>query len=59
MTTNKPVGTKLTKEDVKALPKVELEFHNVASVDVLLRALETIKTKMQYPYGFPPYYLAC
>lgn len=59
MKVEKKVGADLTEEDYKSLPKVELEFNNIASIDVVIKQLETLRTKMAYPYGFPAYYLAC
>lgn len=55
---DKKVGQRVNLEDVKPLPSVELEFHNVASVDVLIAHLKAIKERMMYPHGYP-FYLAC
>ena len=55
----KKVGQEVNiKNEVVNLPKVELEFHNVSSIDTLIKQLELLRNSMLYPYG-PPYYLAC
>jgi hypothetical protein len=39
------------------LPKVNMEFYNVESVDVMIKMLEIIKKNLRNPYG--DYALAC
>lgn len=50
------VGDMLTPNDVKELPKIEMEFSNPKSIDVLIKALTLIKDNYYKNYGFS---LAC
>jgi len=51
------VGEDLKEGDVTELPKIEMNFHNADSVDVMIEALKVIKNNIQYPYG--QYCYAC
>jgi len=51
-----PVGERFEKEDVNDLPKVLLEFSNIKSVDVMIKALQDIKKNWTNYYQFA---LAC
>lgn len=59
MKVDKKVGSNVEEKEYSKLPKVELEFHNAASIDVVIRHLQALKNRMQYPHGYPAYYLAC
>ena len=40
---DKKIGDRLNDEDIKELPKVEIEFFTIESVDIMIKALEVIK----------------
>lgn len=50
------VGESLTSDDIKDLPKVLLEFSNVNSIDVLIKALNAVKENWTKKYAIA---LAC
>ena len=54
---NLPIGSSAKPEDIKPLPKIEMEFSDVESIDVLIAKLEAIKFYMQY--SFDVYAMAC
>lgn len=39
------------KEDRKPLPKVELEFFDTKSIDVMITILKRVKENIEYPNG--------
>ncbi len=43
LATEKQIGDKLEEGDIQKSPKVEIEFFNPKSIDVLIEALEAIK----------------
>ena len=45
------ISVPTTKEDRKELPRVELEFFDPASVDVMIDILKKVKHNIQYPHG--------
>lgn len=45
------ISVNTTKEDRKELPKVELEFFDPASIDVMIEVLKRVKSNIQYPGG--------
>ena len=53
---DKQIGDPLEDGDTKELPKIEMEFTRLESVDIMIKALETIKKNWieQYQYS-----LAC
>ena len=51
------IGTNCQKKDRKHLPKIEMEFFQEESIDVMIKALEGIKRNLANQY--PRYYLAC
>lgn len=52
----KQIGEKLEEGDTKELPKIDMEFTRLESIDVMIKALEAIKKNWieQYQYA-----LAC
>ncbi len=59
--TEKQIGDHVEDSDKLDLPKIEMEFFNVESIDILIGALECIKKNATPPpnYGWLKYYLAC
>lgn len=47
----KKISETCEEDDQKPLPKVELEFFDPASIDVMIQMLKRIKENVQYPYG--------
>ena len=45
------IGDSVKAEDIKPLPKIDMEFSDIESIDVLIKQLERIKTHIQYPHG--------
>lgn len=45
------ISDQCQKEDLKPLPKVELEFFDPASIDVMIEILKKVKSNIQYPHG--------
>lgn len=45
----KQIGDKLKDSDIQSLPKVEMEFFNIKSIDALIGALECIKKNYTPP----------
>ena len=41
-----PIGEQWSEEDIDKLPKIEMEFFNENSVDVVIKALELIKNNI-------------
>jgi len=39
----KKIAENIDDSDIKKLPKIEMEFFDVKSIDVMIKALETIK----------------
>ena len=55
LATEKQVGDKIDKDvDIQELPKVEIEFFNTRSIDVLIGALEAIKKNYNPPPPIDP-----
>jgi len=54
---DKPVGDKkiINKEDEQSLlkktPRIEMDFENVCSVEVIIAQLQRLRHRMLYPYG--------
>jgi hypothetical protein len=59
LATEKQIGDKLVSDDIQELPKVEIEFFNTKSIDVLISALEVIKRNYTPPPSFDQLALAC
>lgn len=45
------ISTETKEEDRKPLPKVELEFFDLASIDVMIEVLKKVKSNIEYPNG--------
>jgi hypothetical protein len=50
------IGDKPTPEQIEDLPKILILFRDIKSIDVYIKALEFLKSKMN---GIPQYALAC
>ncbi len=46
---DKKIGDKLEPDDIKELPKVEIEFFTLESVEIKIKALEVIKRNYRPP----------
>ena len=53
------VGVSLVddQDNIQDLPRIEMNFYTIESVDVVILALQEIKESIKYPYGTIP--LAC
>ncbi len=49
LSNEKQIGDNFTSDDIHDLPKVEIEFFNTESIDVLIKALEVIKSNFIPP----------
>lgn len=59
LATDKQIGDKLDDNDIKELPKVEIEFFTPKSIDVMIGALEAIKRNYIPPPSPDQLALAC
>lgn len=59
LATEKQIGDKLEESDIQGLPKVEIEFFNTKSIDVLIGALQVIKKNYTPPPSLDTFALAC
>lgn len=53
----KEIGDSFSDDDIKELPKIQMEFNSIKSVNVLIEALECIKRNYTPPSNTLP--LAC
>ena len=59
LSTEKQIGDLIQDTDIKELPKVEIEFFDPKSIDVLIAALEAIKKNYIPPPSYDQLALAC
>lgn len=57
LATEKKFGEDLKEEDIQEFPKIEMEFFDTKSIDVMIKVLEEIKKNMNPPWMH--YALAC
>lgn len=56
LASDKNIGDSICIEDIKDLPRVELEFNQMESIDVIIKALEVVRNNWIAHYQ---YALAC
>jgi hypothetical protein len=56
LASDKNIGDSICIEDIKDLPRVELEFNQMESIDVIIKALEVVRNNWIFKYQLA---LAC
>ena len=59
LATELQIGDGFTQDDIDKLPKIEMEFFDVRSIDVMIKALEVIKSNAIPPPSDDQLCLAC